>query len=48
MISHSRLRLSSQRVTGPSLVRATFMSAPKIPVAMGFPRVVERDLQKVS
>jgi hypothetical protein len=35
--AYSRLRLSSQMVTGPSLVKETFMSAPKAPRATGFP-----------
>lgn len=33
-------------VTGPSLVRETFMSAPKMPRATGFPSSASRAVQK--
>ena len=39
---YSRFRLSIQIVTGPSLTKATFMSAPNSPVATGRPSSLDR------
>src|SRR5687767_8828068 len=36
-LDHSLFLLSNIIVTGPSLVKLTFMSAPNIPVAISFP-----------
>ena len=46
--SHSLFFVSMQIVTGPSLTRATCMSAPKVPVGTGLPSASDRAAQKRS
>ena len=47
-IAHSLARLSTRMVTGPSLMREIFMSAPKIPRPMGLASSVSKVRQKFS
>lgn len=44
--AYSLALLSMQIVTGPSLMSATFMSAPKLPVAMSRPSWADSSVQK--
>jgi len=47
-LDHSRFLVSMVRVTGPSLMRATFMSAPNSPEETGLPRFCSRVFRNAS